>query len=212
MVFVIFVYTFAAMYDYESIFHEFRSGHLTYFYESLYPGLLVYASRQLGDELAYLAEDCVQDAVMSSYTKRSGFDNSRAWYAYILRTIFNQANNITRRNRARDNYLNAGNGDNDMIEPAFEASLIEQEILDRLYAAIENLPPRMRTILKMSYQDGLKNAEIAGRLGIAEITVKMQKARILATLREALGKDISSDMYLIMLIYAYFHSAQLALG
>jgi len=58
------------VYDYDYIYKSFIAGNVRPFYEDLYPGLLVYASRQLGDELSYLAEDCVQDAVMSSYTKR----------------------------------------------------------------------------------------------------------------------------------------------
>lgn len=36
----------------------------------------------------------------------------------------------------------------------------------------------------MSYHEGLKNSEIAERLGVAEITVKKQKAKLLAMLRE----------------------------
>jgi len=50
----------------------------------------------------------------------------------------------------------------------------------------------------MSYREGLKNAEIAARLGIAEITVKKKKAKILALLSSRMG-DISPAMVLFLL-------------
>ena len=73
------------MFNYDHIYKSFRSGKLEPFYENLYPGLLVYASRQLGDELSYLAEDCVQDAVMDSFNERHRLGNSMAWYSYMLK-------------------------------------------------------------------------------------------------------------------------------
>ncbi len=43
---------------------------------------------------------------------------------------------------------------------------------------------------------GLRNAEIAERLGVAEITVKKRKARMLAMLRERLGPEA----YLLLIL------------
>ena len=55
-----------------------------------------------------------------------------------------------------------------------------------LYDAIESLPQKDRAILRMSFVEGLRNADIAKRLDIAEITVKKHKARIMAMLRDKL--------------------------
>ena len=174
------------MYDYDYIYRSFIAGNVTPFYEDLYPGLLVYASRQLGDELSYLAEDCVQDAVMSSYNERHNFKSSPAWYAYILKCIYHSSIGLLRKHRSRSNYLDSGELSN--ISPDLDVAMLEQETLDMLYAAIESLPPKYREVLRMSYQDGLKNAEIAERLGVAEITVKKWKAGILVMLRKQLGE------------------------
>ena len=43
----------------ESILSEFKSGKIGTFYNELYAKLLVYASRHLGTDYAFLAEDCV---------------------------------------------------------------------------------------------------------------------------------------------------------
>lgn len=189
------------MYDYDYIFRSFISGKLTPFYESLYPGLLVYASRQLGDELAYLAEDCVQDAVMSSYTERHRLKSSMAWYAYILKCIFHSSLGLVRKLNSRNNYLGSGETDSG-ITPDIEVALLEQETLEMLYRAIDSLPTEYRTILRLSYMEGMKNAEIAERLCIAEITVKKRKARILQMLRDKLG--FTPPAYIFALLSEYY--------
>ena len=47
----------------EQIFQEFKQGKIDQFYKIIYPQLLLYAVRHLGDNYSFLAEDCVQDAV-----------------------------------------------------------------------------------------------------------------------------------------------------
>ena len=132
----------------------FVAGKVDEFYHKLYPGLIAYACRQLGDNLSYLAEDCVQDAVLQSYNKRNDFDSSMAWYAYILKCI--------------------------------------------AHAAVESLPEEYRQILRMSFRESLKNAEIAERLGVAEITVKKKKAKILSLLSARMG-NIPPAIVLLLL-------------
>ncbi len=172
------------MYDYDYIYRSFSSGDLVPFYENLYPGLLVYAARQLGDDLSYLAEDCVQDAIMNSYTERHKLKNSMTWYSYILKCIFHSSVDLVRKHRSYSDYL--GSRGSDELTPELDVAILEQETLEMLYHAIESLPPKYREILRMSYLEGLKNSEIAERLGVAEITVKKQKAKLLAMLRDRL--------------------------
>lgn len=190
------------MYDYDYIYKSFISGDVTPFYEDLYPGLLVYASRQLGDELSYLAEDCVQDAVMNSYAERHRLKSSPAWYAYILKCIYHSSIGLLRKHNSRNNYLDSGAAQH--VVPGLDVAMLEQETLDMLYAAIESLPPKYREVLRMSYRDGLKNAEIAERLGVAEITVKKWKAGILEMLRKQLGEITPPDCVIYSVLSYYF--------
>ena len=78
-------------------------------------------------------------------------------------------------------------------------AMIEHEMLDALYAAIEDLPAEYRTLLRMSFEEGLKNAEIAQRLGVAEITVKKRKAKMLEMLRDKLGGNVDMVMLTFVL-------------
>lgn len=79
-------------------------------------------------------------------------------------------------------------------------ALIEHETLDSLYAAIAKLPDDYRILLKLSFEDGLKNAEIAAALGVAEITVKKRKVKLLEMLRRNMTDDI--DLTTIALLLA----------
>lgn len=68
-----------------------------------------------------------------------------------------------------------------------------------IYGAIEELPAEYRTLLRMSFEEGLKNAEIAQRLGVAEITVKKRKAKMLEILRSKLGGNVDMVMLTFVL-------------
>lgn len=188
------------MYDYDSIFRAFVAGDITLFYDKLYPGLLIYASRQLGDNLSYFAEDCVQDAVIKSYNRRETFKNSAVWYSYLLKCIYNSSVDVIRKNQSHSNYIDYTS--KNALSHDVDVEILEQEILDRLQAAVEALPPRYREILRLSFAEGLKNSEIAARLGIAEITVKKHKARILVMLRETLGDNYPVEIIILMLSYS----------
>lgn len=188
------------MYDYNSIYRAFIAGDIALFYEKLYPGLLIYASRQLGENLAYFAEDCVQDAVIKSYKIRNTFTNSAVWYSFILKCIYNSAIDALRKNQSRSIYIESAT--KDARSHDIDVEMLEQETLDRLQAAVEALPPRYREILRLSFAEGLKNSEIAARLGVAEITVKKHKARILMMLRETLGNNYPIEVIIFMLSYS----------
>ena len=82
------------------------------------------------------------------------------------------------------------------MERDISYALIRQETLDRLFAAIDRLPPQYREIFELNFEQGLKNKEIARLLDVAEITVKKRKARMLEMLRGWLGPE--ADMLIIL--------------
>lgn len=181
----------------QSIFHKFISGKMTPFYDRYYPRLLMYARKLLGSELEWLAEDYVQDAVLDTFQKRETFKDAAQWQAHILTVIRNRTQSALRHLYARRNYEEAPDNAG-MYEAEFTRVLIENETLDALYNAIRSLPEDYRELLRMSFEEGLKNSEIAARLGVAEITVKKRKARMLEMLRDAIGGKL--DIVTISLI------------
>ena len=168
----------------KQIVDDFRSGKIDSFYAEVYPSLLVYASRQLGADYAFLAEDCVQDAVYKMYGMRETFANVAHFKAYLFAAIHNKAVSVLRKGQSRQHYLEEKKD----FDEDLQASIIEQETLDLLYEAIDKLPEDLRHVFDLSFVQGLKNEEVAEKLGCSAGTVKNRKAAIIHFLRLSIGE------------------------
>lgn len=186
------------MQNLQSIFTTFVSGDLKPFYRHAYPGLLLYAGKILAPEVAFIAEDCVQDSVIQAYSRRDVFESAEQWYTFILTCIRNKAVSMMRKSRSGRSYIEENNPELE-AEPDMSLTMIENETLELLYQAINNLPENLRQIIDLSFEQGLKNAEVARMLGVAEITVKKQKAKMITLLRMKLG-GLLDDKSIMMLL------------
>ena len=184
------------MMRYDSIFAAFRQGDVAPFYERMYPELLLYASRLLGDDFAFLAEDCVQDAVFQAYRRRAEFRTMLQWKVYVYTCVRNGVFSRLRKGRAQRNYL----AQIESREEDLRLSILEQETLSLLYEAIDSLPEKYRQIFDLSFEQGLRNAEVAHRLQIAEITVKKHKARLIELLRDRLKGRLDDESLALLLV------------
>ena len=169
------------------IWMDFKAGRLELFYRRVYPGLILYAKRYLGEESDFLAEDCVQDAVLEAWGRREHFGDVYMFKSFLYTTIKNRITSIHRKNVAKGNYMSQqelDSGEN------FRNSVIDQEAQTLLYQAIEELPEKQRLVFEMSFIEGLKNVEIAEKLGLSDSSVKKYKASALFLLRERLGETL----------------------
>lgn len=191
------------MIDYDSIFHEFAVGNMMPFYRNVYPGLLTYAARFLGQSLAFMAEDCVQDTVLSAYEHCDDMEDTVHWRMFLLQGIRRRASNMVRHKDVADGYVSSVNdglfGDDLNVVNDYSLELIHQELFDSLFAAIERLPEKYRQIFHLNFEQGLKNQEIAELLDVAEITVKKRKAKMIELLRRHLGTNADSILLLYIL-------------
>lgn len=183
------------MVDYPAIYLSLKKGDLRLLYDNMYRGLMVYAVRLLGDELAFMAEDCVQEAVMSTYENRDRLESVEHWRNFIMTCVRNNAALVLRKRNYHSKYLEMSEHEDPHQELALD--VMRQEILDTLYSAVENLPDTYRDIFRMSFEDGMKIKDIAEQLNVAEITVKKRKSRLLEILRLRTGL---SDTELILLL------------
>lgn len=169
----------------EIVFRKFREGDIEPFYRSLYRDMLLYATSCLAGKMAVMAEDCVQYTVEKAYERRDAFESPAQWKAFMLTCIRNQSISLYRGNASAMRYSEAVLRLEEVHEDIM-LDYIRRETLQRLYEAIDSLPGDMRELLQMSFEEGLRNREIAERLGVAEITVKKRKAKLIATLRKLL--------------------------
>ena len=184
----------------DEIFLNFCRGKIDDFYSYLYPYLLIYASSRLSGNDVTTAEDLVQDAVEKAYLNAESFSSAAQWKAFIITCIRNRAISLIRKENAKGNYLNE-TFNSSMLTRDVMTDYIEVETRTRLFNAIATLPPELRQIFNLSFEEGLRNPEIAARLGVAEITIKKRKARLITRLRDIFG--ISPDLLLAIDIIYY---------
>lgn len=181
------------------ILRSFQDGKIETFYADVYPSLLTYAVRFLGDDYSFLAEDCVQDAVFKAYGLRMQFTSPTHFKSYLYTCVHNNAMDILRKNKSHDNYMQLRNDRNDHHYD-MESAMIEQETLDMLYDAIEKLPEEMQRIFELSFEYGLKNAEVAEELGISESMVKKRKMKMIRLLRESFKTNTAMQLLLLAVL------------
>jgi len=157
-------------------------------FDTLYRATLLplrrYLSRLLGDPSE--AQDVAHDAYLRLYP-RNALQQARRPEALLFTTARRLALNRLKRRRiapfapgALDPETTAS------ATPGVVQQLMERQELDRLEAAIAELPPGCRTVLLLRTVGRLSHREIAERLGIAVSTVEKQHARALRMLRIAL--------------------------
>ena len=164
-------------------------------YRHLYPLLLTFARKYLR-ESHYLAEDYVQNAILSAWRQKDMFTSIAALKSYLYNSIRNQTISLYRKEMARLRYT-AGKSEDD--EDLFHGSIVEAETESILYHAINSLPATERHICELSYMENLRIIDIAKLLNISDSTVKKRKAKALTLLRTRLAAypDLLMCMFLL---------------
>ena len=147
-------------------------------FNEYYQGLCVFASAYLKDDA--LSADVVQEAFVKFWARRGDFDDAVKIKSFLYTVVRNDCLNIVQRQKiVRE-----------------DISVIETESYRIFYAAVETLSPQGKEVIQLAL-DGLKNSEIADRLGIAESSVHTQKKIAYKKLKEAL-KDYYYLLYLFL--------------
>lgn len=168
------------------------------FYNEFYPALIAYALRFLGQEHAWLAEDCVQESIFQTYLMKEKISDETALKAYLYTAVRNRAISILRKGQSQNNFLKSL----ELPEHDIMNGMIEQETMRRLFVAIDSLPEISRQVFDLSFEEGLKNREIALRLGISESAVKKRKAKMLAWLRKSVAESGDPALSALLIILA----------
>jgi RNA polymerase sigma-70 factor (ECF subfamily) len=141
------------------------------------------AFRMAGDR--HHAEDLTQETFVRAFARIASFRGQApfsAWlHAVARRTILNGLRRVARERRRELTLEAAG-------EPAAAAPGPDEDLEDRLAAAVDRLPPRARLTLVMYDVEGHTHDHIARVLGVTIGTSKAQLARARRLLRLRLGE------------------------
>lgn len=156
-------------------------------YAEFYPALCVYAEKLTKDNLH--AEDIVQECIIALWDASYHFPNLKSLVSYLYKAVYLRTLNfLDSRDHAREHamrFLNEYASEETDEQAAIDAA-IEESMVAKLRLVLDELPEQQRQIMDMSLQNR-KVKEIAEALGVTENTVKMQKKRAYARIRERLG-------------------------
>ncbi|NNG11213.1 MAG: RNA polymerase sigma-70 factor [Arenibacter sp.] len=165
-----------------------------YLVEHYHNQLCIYANSLIRDDL--LAEDIVQNVFVQVWEKRNKLKHDFSLQNYLYKSVHNKFIDQYRKGKAvmalEKKYIAA-------LELAVEEKdeIQEQKILNILFDAIQELPPKCKQIFLMSKKEGLTNIEISEYLNISKKTVEGQITKAFCILREKLGKKYEVVMMLV---------------
>lgn len=157
----------------------------TSIYELTYPGLYYFAKQYVDEEKA---KDIVAETYVKLWKSPRNFENLPHINSYIRAIARNACIDLLKREASESNaqaqlqYLTEEEYDATYFQRNELESLLYKKVLDE----IEKLPASTRTIFKLSYLEGKKNAEISLLLNIKDQTVRNKKAEALKAIRISL--------------------------
>lgn len=160
------------------------------FFDGFFPSLCIFSFHFV--KSTEVAEDIVQEAMISYWNKREGFDNVNSVKSFLYITTKNLSLNHLKKHSKSFHLTDYDEVDNDTIQEI----IVKEEVYANLRQEIERLPSRTKQIIKLSLK-GMVNADIAEQLEISVNTVKTLKKNAYAALKEKLKNQ---TLVLIMLI------------
>ena len=136
-----------------------------------------------------VAEEIVQEAFLSLWRGRAGYDPARGSVrSWLLLFVHNRAVDARRRTRAgagdlaRDSAL----ADRRPAPEMTESLVVERDEARRVRQALDDLPNEQRQAIELAYFAGLTHVEIAQRIGLPAGTVKSRMRLGMQKLRAAI--------------------------
>ncbi|MCI6617460.1 MAG: RNA polymerase sigma-70 factor [Prevotella sp.] len=165
-------------------------------YDRYYKALTYYASKITG--VMDISEDLVQELFSQIYESRLHFDSVAHLNAYLYNSVRNSAMDYVRHKNVEQSYILRETEQSHVypLNEDGEEGLFREEFYHELFMFIDRMPHRQREVFLM-YMDGKKNKEIADALHISLETVKTQKKRAMAMLRQ----KMSPKSYVMLLCF-----------
>jgi len=139
------------------------------------------------------AEDVVQEVFSQAWRQASSYNPSRgAVAAWLLTLARSRAIDRLRARRARPHGSSDERAAGNILDaaPLVDAQVLSAEQIDRLRAALDELPVLQRAAIELAYFEGFTHAKIAERLEQPLGTVKTRIRLALIKLRDVLAGTV----------------------
>ena len=161
-----------------------------------YALLVRFAERIVGDRAR--AEEVVQDTLLQLWRRRASLDPRGTVQAWLFHAVRNRALNVIRHDgivaRATAKLATTHSIHRNERDPSdADTAVAEAELHLAIDAVVAAFPPRCREVFILSRRHGMRQTQIAAKLGISLKAVEAHITRALRELRVALMPLISDD-------------------
>lgn len=151
-----------------------------------YSVLMFYKVNQmLRDE--EVSKDLVQDLFVGLWDKSALIQENNNLSGYLYVGARNSVLKFIQRSKLKNDYVSSLAAYASEVSMETIQDIDERELRGIVQREINNLPAKMKLIFEMSRKENLSHAEIAGRLGLSDQTVKKQVNNALKILRTKLS-------------------------
>lgn len=144
-----------------------------------------------------VCEDIIQDVFANLWTNREKLNISISLRAYLFASCRYALFKVIRKAKVHEDVF-TGLADRLQANTTYGA-LEHKELMTKVNAIIEGLPPKCRDVYKLSRHEQLSHKEIAERLNISVKTAENHINRALRELKNSLSGLISLELLLFLL-------------
>lgn len=147
--------------------------------------------------------DITTDVFAVLFTQSKPFESFRNIYQYAYRTATNMSidhNKERKRNDAQNDEVDIIYHYQNIARKNRENAETDDRFSHLMYLAEETLPRQCKQVFLLHYNDHLKNAQIAEKLGITKRTVETHMTTAYRILRIEVRKDGDRYIFSIMLV------------
>lgn len=166
-------------------------------YDKYWELLFNIAVKRLQDPVE--AQDVVQEVFMMLWKQLPGLEPRESLLPYLQVLLKNRILNIYARNEVKLKYILQLQTGAAMAQENTSQALALKEVQELIENAIQQLPPKMQLIFRMSREEQMAPAQIAAQLSLSVQTVKNQLHRATEKVRRMVGIHVNPSLLLLLL-------------
>lgn len=137
------------------------------------------------------ARDAVQELFATVWQHADRIEPTGNVKGYLYTVLRNRILTAMSRSKYFDEYISSYLAYGPQSVSTTEEAVLARELAQLLEKKVNQLPPKMREVYELSWNDDLSNREIAERMSISEGTVKQHKHQAMRILRGKLQRLVS---------------------
>lgn len=175
-------------------------------FKKYYPRLFCYAIRFTKDDDT--TRDIIQECFITLWEKRgllSSISLSSLLFTMVRNSCLNHIKHRSIVEKHQISYLANIRGQEALYNIDFDLDsdkkMLYEELQEQIGVVMNNLPERSREIFTLSRFEGLKNREIAERLGISTTAVEKHISRSIRSFSEYFKAIYPNDIYIMVMAW-----------